>query len=224
MWRGVSIVSLLRRATTLMVLGHALIASGTAGAVTFDLDTEFDTGATGPFATVGISENAGALDFSISLDIDELGPDADLHAFYFNFVGDDTGLAISNTNAPNTEYLLGANPSVDGGAGSSFDWGVDFGDGAGSPGNGELLTALFSLTADQALTIQNLLGSSFASGDTIEVHMAAHIQGTSALTGATSETIGGLVPEPSTGLLVLSGLAMLAVRGNLAGSSRGARR
>ena len=59
-----------------------------------------------------------------------------------------------------------------------------------------------------SLTLADLLAAdaSFASGGSIELDFAAHVQGTSLVTGASSETVGGVVPEPSTGLLL--GLAL----------------
>jgi len=197
----------------------AAVIPGTAGALTFGLNTEFDTGVTGPFALVEITEDSGALNFVITLNADELGAGADLHQFYFNLDASITGLAISNTDAPTTEYLLMSNPSVAGGAGSDFDWGVHFGSGAGAKGNGSLESASFTLTADQDLSLDDLFLSSFASGGSIPVQFAAHIQGTSALTGATSETIGGgmfppggTIPEPSTASLLAGALMLLAGR------------
>ncbi len=206
-------------AISLLVVALGAIAPGTAGALTFDLNTEFDTGVTGPFSTVEIDEQAGALNFVISLNLDPLGADSDLHVFYFNLDAAITGLTIGDTNAPTTEYVLSPDPSVAGGAGSAFDWEVHFGNGAGAKGNGKLRSASFTLTADQDLSIADLLLSSFASGNTIEAQMAAHIQGTSTLTGASSETIGGMassvqpIPEPSTAALVAGALALLGCRG-----------
>ncbi len=44
------------------------------------------------------------------------------------------------------------------------------------------------------------------------IDMAAHVQGTALVRGADSETVGGVVPEPSTALLLAFGLAALALR------------
>lgn len=198
-------------AVFILIVGMGLIGSSTAGAVAIGLNIEFDTQATGDFTSVEISEDAGALNFVISLNRVELGADSDLHEFYFNLVDGFTGLQIVDTNAQTTEYVLAADPSVAGGAGSNFDWGVHFGNGAGPRGNGRLQTASFTLTADQDLSLDDLLVSSFASGGMIEVQLAAHIQGTSALTGASSETIGGVIPipQPATGPLLVSALGFL---------------
>lgn len=190
-----------------------LALGGQAQALSFNLDTEFDTAATGPFVDIEITQNSGNLDLVLSLNLEELGSQSDLHEFYFNIVGAIDGLAITNTNAPTTEYSLTQSPSVNGGAGSTFEWGVNFGNGGEGPGNGRLTEASFTLSANTALTIADLMEASMASGGTIEIDMAAHIQGTSLLTGATSETVGGSVPvpEPSTALLLISGFLALGV-------------
>ena len=211
MWSAVVGIARSRHISALVILWVALMVSGTAAAVSFDLNTEFDTGVTGPYATVEISENDGALDFLISLNLDELGPAADLQTFYFNFADDFVGPAISDTNAPNTEYVLVADPEVTGGAGSSFDWAVEFGNGAGEMGNDTLQVASFTLSAFGDLSITHLLKMSSTAGGALQVQMAAHIQGTSLVTGASSETIGGVVPEPSTAVLVGLGIAVLAI-------------
>jgi hypothetical protein len=184
------------------------LGPSTASAVGFDLDVEFDTGQTGNFAHVEIEEDFGALDFRIEIG-DALGDEADLNEFYFNLLGAFTGVAISTADAPKTPYTLSLDPSIRGGAGASFDYGVNFGNGAGKSGNGVLDFATFTLTADQPLSIADLLESSFAAGGSIETQFAAHIQGTEILVGSGSETVGGIVPEPATGALVALGLALL---------------
>jgi hypothetical protein len=184
------------------------LGPGTASAVGFDLDVEFDTGQTGSFVHVEIEEDFGALDFRIELG-DALGDEADLHEFYFNLVGTFTGVAISTEDDPRTAYTLLLDPSIRGGAGASFDYGVNFGNGAGRRGNGALASATFTLTADQPLSIADLLESSFAAGGSIETQFAAHIQGTEIFVGSDSEMVGGIVPEPATGALVALGLALL---------------
>lgn len=214
LWNAASAQRLPGQIFALLALGWISMTPANASALSFTLNTELDTGATGPFASVDLTENAGTLAFVITLDLDELGPSADLHAFYFNLTGNVTGLGISDTNSPNSPYALVASPPIAGGAGSSFDWGVSFGNGGGPPGNGRLQIAEFTLSANEHLTIEQLIESSFASGGEIAIDMAAHVQGTSLLTGASSETIGGIVPipEPSTGLLFVAGLIGLAVQ------------
>jgi hypothetical protein len=195
-----------------LVLAGSVAATSPAGALTITLDKEFDAGTVGNHATVTITENAGALDFIVSLAGTDLGSGSDLHEFYFNLVGSPTGIAISNTNAPSTPYVLSLNPPVAGGAGSSFEYGVSFGNGAGPSGNDVLKLASFTISADQPLTIASLLQTS-ATSQNILVNLALHVQGTSFVGGSTSETVGGTVPEPSTALLLTAGLLGLARAG-----------
>lgn len=208
----------------LAYLGAALLFAGPASAVSFPLDIEFDDAVPGNYATVSISENAGDLDFSITLDTDPpndppLGPTADLHEFYFNLIGTFTGVQLSSTDPQTgTAYSLAASPSVAGGAGADFDFGVNFGSGAGPPGNGTLQSATFTISANEALTIADLLETSSASGGTVVVHVAAHVQGTSLTQGATSETVGGIVPEPASALLLALGMVGLGVYARRAAS------
>jgi hypothetical protein len=190
----------------------ALIAAAPASALSIQLDREFDAGTVGNHLTLTVTESAGALDFVLSLAGTDLGPGADLHEFYFNLVGTPTNVQISNTNAPTTAYALSSNPSVAGGAGSSFEYGVNFGNGGGGPGNGVLKTASFRIAATEPLTLASLAQASSTSSGII-VNFAAHLQGTSFVAGSTSETVGGVVPEPSTALLLAAGLLGLARAG-----------
>lgn len=197
--------------TSLGVLAAALLlTASSASALSFPLNVEFDDGLVGNYGTVTVTENAGDLDFQISLTA-ALGAGADLHEFYFNLDGSPTGVAISSTQVVNTPFTLALNPPVAGGAGSSFEYGVNFGNGAGAPGNFVLKTANFTISADQALTLASLSPTSSTSQG-IVVNVAAHVQGTSLVAGATSETVGGVVPEPTTAGLLVLGLAALASR------------
>jgi hypothetical protein len=192
-------------------LALGLFAANPAAAVSFPLNVEFDDGTIGTYGNVEVTEVAGDLQFQITLDA-SLGAGADLHELYFNLVGMETGLAISSSDVVTTAYTLLTAPPVAGGAGSSFGFGVNFGNGAGAPGNGVLQTASFVLSADGALGVSDLLLSSSTSQD-IEVYLAAHVQGTSLVPGVTSETVGSLVPEPGTLSLVLLGLLGLGAAG-----------
>lgn len=193
----------------LATLVAGLLAAPTA-ALTFDLIHEFDgVEPDAQYATVVATQNGDDIDFEVTLG-GLLGAGEDLHELYFNLDGAFSGLAVTTSNAPNSAYTVSTSPPVAGGAGSSFDFGVSFGNGAGPPGNGVLAFASFTLTADQALSVNDLLVSSFTSGG-IEAQLALHIQGTN--TAAGSETVGGVVPEPTTALLLLGGLIGLALRG-----------
>jgi hypothetical protein len=197
------------------ILGPALLcglfgAVG-AGATTFPLDVEFDDGTVGNYGTVDVTEEAGGdLLFQIVLDPDVLGDDADLHEFYFNLPSAITGVAISSTDVVTTAYTLAADPPVAGGAKSAFEYGVNFGSGAGPSGNGTLQSATFLLAADSDLVIGDLLISSSTSQD-LEVFFAAHVQSTT-LTNQDSETVGSSVPEPGILTLGMLALALGALR------------
>jgi hypothetical protein len=185
-----------------------------AMALNFSLEIELDDGIVGDFGNVEVLESEGELDFAITL-TDALGPEADLHEFYFNLASVFTGVGIKDTDARSdgSAYVFSMDPSLRGGAGASFDYGVNLGNGGGRKGNGRLKTASFTVFADQMLSLDDLLKSSFTSGKSgIEIIMAAHVQGTRLVKKANSETIGAgpPVPEPSTSLLLMTGLGLLA--------------
>ena len=193
-----------------LLLGAAILlsAAAPAAAVTFNLTREFDgIEPDAIYATVVVNENAGDLEFEITLN-GLLGAGEDLHELYFNVIGTLTNPVITASNAPTTAYTLELNPSVNGGAGSSFDVGVNFGNGGSVNGNGALTFATFTLSADETLSVNDLLESSFTSQG-IEAQMAIHVQGTDTPPG--SETVGG-VPEPGFGLLLGLGGALLVAR------------
>jgi hypothetical protein len=191
-----------------------LFAASPSSALQAALNVELDTGLMGNFATVDIVEDCEGLHFSISLD-PSLGGDPDLHTFYFNIASPDlTDLRIETDDAYQTAYKFKKDPSVAGGAGSEFDYEVNFGNGAGPHGNGQLQTATFSLYGNRTLTIEDLYETSFTSQG-IEIQFALHAQGTALFEGgADSEAVGAkIVPEPSTALLACVGLLGLAAKG-----------
>ena len=196
------------------------LAPALASALSIPLDVEFDDAVSGDFASVTVTEDGGELRFEIAIDPgSDLGGEADLHEFYFNLTGSFSGLSISSDDPqhPRGQYALAGGPSVRGGAGSSFDFGVSFGNGGGPPGNGTLQTASFTLGAAQPLSIADLFETSTASGGEVTVHFAAHVQSTSFANGSDSETVGGVIPEPGTGALLGLGLGILGVRSRQAG-------
>jgi hypothetical protein len=190
------------------------LASGASGAsISYELNVEFDNGETGAFAQVDVTETAeGGLEFEIGL-LEALGEDADLHKFYFNVRDTVVDLDLASDDNVSTAYTLSEGPAIAGGAGSDFDYGISFGNGAGRRGNGVLQTARFTLTASSTLRIEDLDELSSTSSGVIATS-AAHVQGTSLSAYVDSETVGGVIlPEPGiNALLVLIATALVARR------------
>jgi hypothetical protein len=187
-----------------LALAALTLGAAPAGAVSFPLTVQLGGGGTGTYGNVEVTESGGDLGFALTLG-PSLGATRDLHELYFNLTDGFTGLAISSTDTVNTAYTLSANPAVSGGAGASFDWGVNFGNGAGPPGNGQRVSATFVLSANEALSVDDLRITSSTNGaNPIVVFMAVHPQGSGI------STVGSPVPEPTTGALLVLGLSGLA--------------
>lgn len=163
-------------------------------------------------------QNGSSVDFTIVANTGNLSG-GDIHELYFNLPGavDINTLAISSSGGVSNQTinaftLLGANPSVTGGAGASFDTGISFGNGGGPPGNGTLTTATFSLTATGGLLVSDFLTETSSSSNVpTPVFAAVHFQSADVF-GAGSETVGG-VPEPTTaGMLLLGAMGLMGRR------------
>lgn len=189
-------------ALLLPALVGLLVLASPARALNITLDLELDDGLVADYASVLVLQNGDDLDFTVTLN-GVLGPDEDLQELYFNLIGAFTGLTIVADNHPNTPYSVLVDPVTKAGAGD-FDFGVSFGNGSGPPGNGSLAYATFTLSADQALSVDDLLEDTTTQQGHL-VTMVAHIQSTN--TPAGSEAAGGRVPEPSAALLLASALA-----------------
>jgi hypothetical protein len=183
-------------------------APAPAEALTLPITFEFDDGIEGDYGTISVEEDgAGGLSFEITLGPD-LGPDADLHYFYFNLQDTLSDLVISSTDPVATAYSLSADPSVQGGAGSDFDYAVFFGNGAGPNGNGNLAHATFTISSPSTALSLGDLSDLSSTSQGLESNFALHVQSTS--TRANSETVGAVIPEPTTAALLALGLAGVA--------------
>lgn len=195
----------------------ALLMAAPAGAFTVPLDVDFGGGSMGSFGSVEITDVGDDLEFTVMLDTSGVGENADLNEFYFNLVPEASAVTISSDDPVETPYTLATGPTR-GGAGADFDWGVNFGNGAGPSGNGKLQSASFTLSTDQPLSLVDLSEQSFPNTVDTEakpILMAAHVQSADSIFGATvgGGTPSGVIPEPGTSLLLGAGLAGLAAAG-----------
>ena len=165
----------------------------------------------GPFGTVTMTENAGAVDFSISLDpTATLNPvDTGTHV-YFAFMAKNVALAdivnitAANLNGRTLAAVAGpTNPPF-----GSFDFGVACSTGCG--GNNEISDPL-SFTVNGSTLADFGLGnpSNLSSGSGIySVYFAGDIRNTvTEKTGAVGAV--AVVPEPEAYALALAGLLVV---------------
>ncbi len=208
-----------------IVLAGLVICSPVHAAVetaNIDLIYEFDGNSlTTNFGTIVLQDNEllDGVDVTITANTANL-LGGDIHEWYFNlpdkfgsliardFTLSDFG-GVSNKGI-GSFTMLRSDPSIAGGAGALFEWGVNFGNGGGKNGNGQLTTATFNIDAAVGLEVQDFLDAELSyPNNTPPVLEAVHFQGTGVF-GATSETVGGpplhisTNPEPSSVVIWLA--------------------
>jgi hypothetical protein len=193
-----------------------LLPAATAQAVVIDLIYELDGDSLGStsFGTIAISGTESHVDITITANTANLRG-GDIHELYFNVPDGVTPLLVSGSEGGSSNRVIGSferigpDPSILGGAGASFDWGINFGNGGGPPGNGTLTTASFQLTG---VMVADLLSETSITNNTPPLLMAVHFQDADVF-GNGSETVGGgfRVAEPGTLLLLGAGLLGLGI-------------
>ena len=139
------------------------------------------------------NELLGGVDVTITANTANL-LGGDIHEWYFNLPDkfsslDARDFTLSNFGGVSNKgigsfTMLGPDPSIAGGSRASFEWGVNFGNGGGKNGNGQLTTATFNIDAAGGLEVQDFLDAEFSyPNNTPPVLEAVHFQGTGRFRG-----------------------------------------
>jgi hypothetical protein len=202
-----------------LVLCAGALALGAGGAeaasLTLPLTVVLKNGAVGSFGSVRIEElSGGRLGVDIAL-APGLGSGANLQQLFFNLSDgvDARRLTLSDASCndgPCRRGLrLGRRAKLNGDRRARFDLRVDFASG-GKRGNGPLGEASFVLDADAPLALADLTAESSLTQSGLRALFAASVRAPGS--GSSSTTVG-VVPEPMTAAMVLSGLVGLAFAG-----------
>ena len=174
-----------------------------SSALTFTIDTEFDTGNTVNFGSIEVTDLGDNLQFEVDLNLAELGSGADLEYLHFNIVSGftnvtasgggvvDSSFEYSNTSSsPTTGYKADGD--------GFYDVKVYFGSGA-TP---QVTQTTFTVSANNSLDIGNIVSLS-EGGAKGSFYMAIHAQDTTWLgDDATSEWAGASIPDPAAVFLL----------------------
>lgn len=201
-----------RAAAGVLALWLGVLATAHAESLTVELIYTLDDGGTGNFGQVTVTEVGNDLQFTITRGSD-LGPNADLVEFYFNFADSFTGLAISSTDPqPGSPYVFDMPATERGESTFSFEAEVNFGDGSGASGNGTVAMATFTLSADQNLTLASIMATSTDDEVPVPILFGAFFRTTGEIAEEV-EIVGAPVPLPGAVWLLGSALFGLPLLG-----------
>jgi len=168
-----------------------------SSALTFTIDTEFDTGNTVNFGSIEVIDLGNNLQFDVTLNLteDQLGSEADLYYLYFNVVSGLTNVTASGGDVTGSDFIYNSFKADGDG---NYDVTVDFGPG----GTTQITTTIFEVSASRALDIQDIFSLS-EGGNKGSFYMAIHAQDTTwPGDNATSEWAGASIPDPAAVFLL----------------------